>query len=122
MGAYISYVDVVPSLLGVLERSLLPYDRRGYSFDQSITYPCVMVRTVGGTDNTRIQLIVRANSEGEAMEACINSANTLEQDAQYMDGVVSFGITMDSKPIITYSSDDNKPEAWCYLTLDHLES
>jgi hypothetical protein len=122
MGAYIDYVDVIPGLLGVIERARLGYDYRGYRFDQYVQYPCVMVRPVGGTDSTRIQLIARADNPNEAMKACIDASNALTQDSQYINEFVPFGITMDSNPMLTYTTEAEKPEAWCYLTLDHLES
>lgn len=94
----------------------------GNRFPSNAELPALMVRSAGGTDYTRLQLIARSNSDSEAMGIVINALNRLESNAPFLSGIRVIWAERESIPVPDVDEDTGKPEAWGYLRLEHLEA
>lgn len=117
----IYYVDPVPPLINLLKPSIQARVY-GNTIPASAPLPCVLIKNAGGSDYTRIQLLARAATDIEAMKFLILSMNILIQNAAYIRGLRVFDIQKEINPINSIDEDTGKPEAWCYLRMEHLES
>ncbi|MCU6603766.1 hypothetical protein OCO53_25330 [Peribacillus frigoritolerans] len=115
------YIDTIPSVVKLL-KTLLGVRVYGNRFPANAELPSLMVRSAGGTDYTRLQLIARANSDSESMGLAINAMNRLENNAAYLSGIRVVWAERESVPVPDYDEDTGKPEAWVYLRLEHLEA
>lgn len=115
------YVDPIPPVINLLKNGL---DVRVYGnrFPANAEVPSVLVRTAGGTDYTRLQVIARANSDFEAMDNLIRATNYLSNNAAHIQGIKVFWLERESNPIHDVDEDSGKPEAWGYMRLEHLEA
>lgn len=119
----IKYVDPIPYLVTFVKakfrNELTVY---GNTFPNTFRLPSLLIRTVGGTDAYRIQLLSRANDDITAMQNLINVMNFLEQFGQYMPGIQVKWVERESLPIPSVDTDSGKPEAWCYMRMEALET
>lgn len=116
----IRYVDPIPPLIRLLKPSI---EARVYgnTLPTTATLPCVLIRNAGGTDYTRIQLLARANTDIDAMKTLIAAMNILIANAAFVSGLRVIDIQKEINPINSVDQDTGKPEAWCYLRMEHLE-
>jgi len=116
----IKYVDPIPPILRFFK------DRTDYHIDantfQSNISEGLLVRSAGGIGFSRIQLIYRASEESEAMNKLINCVNLLEAQAAFIQGLRVEWCEKEGNPIPSRDEDTDKPEAWCYMRLEHLEA
>jgi hypothetical protein len=117
----ISYVDPIPPVRRLLDEMM---DERVYGnkIPSTGTLPAVLVRSVGGTDYTRLQVLARANDDIQAMGVLIRAMNILEQNASFIRGLRVSWIEAETNPIHAEDEDTGKPEAWCYMRMEHLEA
>ena len=115
------YIDTIPSVVKFL-KNLVGTRVYGNRFPANAELPSLMVRSAGGTDFTRLQLIARANSDSEAMSLVIKAINQLETNASYLTDIRVLWIERESVPVPDMDDDTGKPEAWGYLRLEHLEA
>lgn len=118
----INYMDPIPPLIQALKPFVEPARVYGNTIPASATLPCVLIKNAGGTDYTRLMLLARANSDIEAMRLCIKGMNTLVRNAAYIRTLRVLDISKEVNPISSVDADTGKPEAWCYLRMEHLES
>jgi hypothetical protein len=117
----IQYVDPVPPVRKLLD-ALMEERVYGNQFPQNVGLPAVLVRNTGGNGYTRIQLWVRANDDIQAMNILIRAMNLLERNAASIRGLSVLWAERESVPIPDRADDTGKPEAWCYVRLEHLEA
>lgn len=117
----IDYVDPIPPVIQFFSNRL-DFDVYGNSFGTNPELPALLVRNAGGTDFTRIQLICRAEKDHEAMSSLIHAMNLLERNASDIEGIHVVWCEREANPIPDTNIDSNKPEAWCYMRLEHLEA
>jgi hypothetical protein len=117
----IDYVDPIPPVLNLLA-SISDINVFGNTFSKSPKLPALLVRNAGGTDYTRIQLICRADQDYEAMNGLISAMNMLERYASNLIGLQVVWCERETNPIPDIDQDTKKPEAWCYMRLEHLEA
>jgi hypothetical protein len=115
------YVDPIPPIIRFM-KPYLPYRIYGNRFASNPELPSLLVRSMGGTDYYRIQLVCRSDSDISAMSGLIQAMNLLERDAQYIQGLRVLWAERESNPIHDIDSDTGKPEAWCYIRLEAMES
>ncbi|MEP9408568.1 hypothetical protein ABKP09_19815 [Peribacillus frigoritolerans] len=115
------YIDTIPSVIKLL-KTLLNVRVYGNRFPANPELPSLMVRSAGGTDYTRLQLIARSNSDSEAMSLVINALNRLETNAAFLSGIRVVWAERESIPVPDMDEDTGKPEAWGYIRLEHLEA
>lgn len=118
----IEYVDPIPPVLRML--SPLFKDRArvyGNTFPTSFSLPAILLRNAGGDEYTRLQVLVRGNSDIEVMRLLIDVMNTLERNASSID-LRGVWIEKESNPLPDRDEDTGKPEAWCYMRMEHLEA
>ena len=116
----IDYVDPIPPVVKLLS-SLFDEKVYGNTMPNNPALPCILVRNMGGTDYTRLQLLVRGRSDIEAMVLCINAMNDLRRFASRIQ-LRGVWIEKETNPISDIDEDTKRPEAWCYLRMEHLES
>jgi len=119
----IDYVDVIPPVRKLLA-SLLDVKVYGNTWPTNIntTLPGVLVRTTGGNDYTRIQLVARANDDITAMQNVIKAMNALERYAADIQGLKILWLEREANPVSTPDVDTGKPEAWCFMRMEHMEA
>lgn len=117
----INYVDPIPPLIK-LAKNYINVRVYGNILPPNPTLPCLLIRNAGGTDFTRIQLLARSTSDIESMKVLISAMNTLIRNAAYIQGLRVIDIQKESNPIPSVDDDTGKPEAWCYLRMEHFES
>lgn len=116
----IDYVDPIPPVRKFLS-NLIPERVYGNTFPSTVALPAVLVRNMGGTDYTRLQLLVRANDDITAMQTLIRAMNSLERYGSQIQGLRVIWIEREAAPISDTDEDTHKPEAWCYMRMEHLE-
>lgn len=116
----IDYVDPIPPILRFYS-ALLDAPVEGNTFSSS-SVPALLVRNAGGNGFTRVQLIYRAEKDYEAMGGLIHAMNLLERNAAIIEGLRVSWCEREANPIPSVDDDTGKPEAWCYMRLEHLES
>lgn len=117
----IEYVDPIPPII----RMLKPFFEEriyGNTFPSNAPLPSILVRTAGGTDYTRLQLVVRANYDVDAMQLLIKVMNTIFTNFSLIIGLRVMWVEKESNPILMIDQDTGKPEAWAYVRLEHLEA
>lgn len=117
----IDYVDPIPPItkfLNILMNEVRVY---GNTFPDNVTIPCLLVRSAGGTNYTRVQLIARAKYDYEAMGVLVSAMNNLERSAQAIKDLDVLWCAKEALPIPDKDEDTGNAEAWCYMRLEHLE-
>lgn len=117
----IDYVDPIPPVRRLLD-SYMEERVYGNQFPSSPVLPAVLVRNTGGNDYTRIQLLVRADDDIQAMSILIKAMNTLERYTAHITGIRVIWIEKESNPLPDRDEDTGKPEAWAYMRMEHLEA
>lgn len=117
----IDYVDPIPPVIRVL-KPFFSVRIYGNQFPSSVSLPAILIRNAGGNDYTRLQLLVRGNSDIEVMQLLIEAMNTLQRNAAYIQGLSGVWIERESNPLPDTDEDTGKPEAWCYMRMEHLEA
>ena len=115
----IEYTDPIPPIIRLLDTFMEP---RVYGNTFGTTLPAVLVKSAGGTDFTRIQIIARSNSDIDSMRLCIQAMNILERYSGSITGIRVLWVDRESNPIPSVDEDTGKPEAWCYMRLEHIEA
>lgn len=120
----IEYVDVIPPVRKLLSSLMGDIKVYGNTWPTNINtiLPGVLVRTTGGNDYTRIQLVARANDDITATQVVIKAMNLLERNAAYITGLRGVWIEREANPVSTPDADTGKPEAWCFMRMEHLEA
>ncbi len=118
----IDYVDPIPPILKFYNLWLPDIKVAGNSFYPNITLPALLVKSAGGIGYSRIQLVARADDDISAMQTLIKAMNLMERYASNINGLRVVWCSRESNPIPSVDSDTNKPEAWCYMKLEHLEA
>ncbi|MEN3781492.1 hypothetical protein [Priestia megaterium] len=116
----IDYLDPIPPVRKFID-DLLPERVFGNTFPSTVALPAVLVRNMGGTDYTRLQLLVRANDDITAMQTLIRAMNSLERYGSNIKGLRVLWIERETAPISATDEDTNKPEAWCYMRVETLQ-
>ncbi|MGR9527682.1 hypothetical protein ACSS31_28900 (plasmid) [Priestia megaterium] len=116
----IDYLDVVPPVRKFID-DLIEEKVYGSSFPSTPVLPAVLVRNMGGSDYTRLQLLARANDDITAMKLVIKAMNLLERYGANIVGLRVLWIEKDTAPIASKDDDTGKFEAWCYMRMEHLE-
>lgn len=119
----INYKDPVPPIIGFLNGA---FDGRialfGNEFSSGVKYPAVLVKSMGGVEYFRIQLLCRAETDIEAMAHLIEVMNYLEQYGHGISGIRVTWVGRESAPIPAKDEDTGIPEAWCYMRIEALEA
>lgn len=118
----IDYVDPIPSITKFLNIYMDDVRVYGNTFPTDTSIPSVLVRTAGGTNYTRIQLIARARQDYQAMDLLIKTMNRMERSAQAIKDINVLWCSKESLPIPDVDQDSGAAEAWCYMRLEHLEA
>lgn len=92
---------------------------RAYKIYSSDPLPCLMVKQTG---NTTIQLLVRADSDIEALDLLQMVGNDLKRNFASVDGINILDIDFQSTPLPDIDEDTQKYEAWCYMNIKYFES
>lgn len=116
----IDYVDPIPAVVRVLN-AVFQERVYGNTFPDSPAMPSILVRSTGGTDYTRLQLLTRGTTDMEAMGLLIRATNELMRNSSNI-GLQGVWIERESNPISAVDEDTGRPEAWCYLRMEHLEA
>lgn len=114
------YVDVIPPLIKLI-KNFFDFRIYGNMFPPDAVLPSVMIRTAGGNGYTRLQIIARAHTAQEAMNNLIAFMNQLESLSS-IPGVQTIWIEREQNPMPDMDEDTQKPEAWVYMRLEHLEA
>lgn len=116
----LEYVDPIPPvrkmLVGMMSEKIY-----GNTFPSNVVLPAVLIRNVGGTDYNRLQLLVRANDDITAMQTLIRAMNLIINNASDI-ALRGAWAEKEINPISATDEDTGKPEAWCYVRLEHLEA
>ncbi|SDH77214.1 hypothetical protein SAMN04489735_105613 [Aneurinibacillus thermoaerophilus] len=118
----IDYVDPIPPVVQFLSARISKMKVYGNTFPQIPVLPVLLVRSAGGDSYTRLQLICRASKDYEAMQGLIQAMNILTRAAGQIQGLRVQWCEPESNPILTTDTDTGKPEAWCYMRLEHIEA
>lgn len=116
----IEYIDPIPPIRKMLV-PMMAEKVYGNTFPTNVALPAVLIRAVGGTDYTRLQLLVRANDDITAMQTLIKAMNLVIQNAAFTS-LRSAWAEKETNPISATDEDTGKPEAWCYIRFEHLEA
>jgi len=117
------YKDPIPFIYAFLDAKF--GDRLtfyGNTFPSQIRLPSIIIRTTGGIDAYRIQLLSRANDDITAMNSLVDVMNYLVGYGQWIPGIRVKWVQRESLPIPSVDQDSGKPEAWCYIRLEALET
>jgi hypothetical protein len=117
----IDYVDPIPHLVDFFS-SRIEVNVYGNSFPLNPILPALLVKNAGGNGFTRVQLICRAEVDFEAMNGLIQTMNLLERYASQINSLRVIWCERESNPFPTVDQDTKKPEAWCYMRLEHAEA
>lgn len=115
------YIDPIPAVVRFLN-DVMGVRVYGNSFPNMPTLPALLVRTTGGINYTRLQILARADDDISAMSICIRALNFLERNPSYLHGITLKYIQREQNPIHARDEDTGKPESWCYVLLHHLEA
>jgi len=119
----IDYKDPIPPVIRLLTPAFEGrFSIYGNRFPDHVGSPAVLIRTVGGTDYYRLQLLARAESDITAMETLIDVMNYLERYGNNVDGIQTLWCERESNPIPDTDEDTGKPQAWCYMRLESMEA
>lgn len=116
----INYIDPIPPIVRLLD-SLFVERVYGNRIPAAAAIPCILVKNAGGSDYTRLLLLTRTDSDISAMVLLIEAMNDLIRNAANVQGLRVIDISKEVNPISSIDQDTGKPEAWCYLRLEHLE-
>ncbi|MGM9926033.1 MAG: hypothetical protein ACI35R_17445 [Bacillus sp. (in: firmicutes)] len=117
----IDYVDPIPPVVQMMNR-FAPAPVYGNSIPAKAKLPCIAVRAAGGNDGTRLQIIVRAKTDYEAMSLFVTTINILQRNTGAIKGLRVLWIEKESMPIHSVDQDTGSPEAWGYIRMEHLEA
>lgn len=118
----IDYLDPVPPIVQFFAARLQGVTVYGNRFPGAVALPALLVRNAGGTDYSRIQLLYRADEDFDAMQGVIDAMNALSAGAAYIGELRAAWIEAETKPIPDTDGDTGKPEAWCYMRVEHFEA
>lgn len=118
----IDYVDPVPPVIRFFKLYVPDIKPYGTTIPATATLPCLLIKNAGGNGYTRLQLLVRADTDAQAMSGLIRSMNAIERYAANIDTLSVEWCEKDSGPFPDVDMDTSKPEAWCYMKLKHLEA
>ena len=116
----IDYVDPIPPVIQML-KPFFSARIYGNFFPDNPPVPAVLIKNAGGFGYTRLQILVRDDSDINAMNLLIDVINTLERNASFIK-LRGTWIQKESNPISGYDKDAMKYEAWCYMSMEHLEA
>ena len=116
----IDYIDPIPPVVRFLNNVM---DERVYGnrMPNNSTLPVLVVKSAGGAGYTRLQVIARANDDVTAMQLLIKVVNLLERYGSEI-ALAGCWIERESNPMPSVDEDTGKPEAWCYLRMEHFEA
>jgi hypothetical protein len=114
------YVDPIPPVRSYLDK-YMPMRVYGNRFSLTPELPSLLVRSMGGTEAYRIQLVCRSDSDISAMNGLVQAMNMLVREAQYIEGLNVLWAEIEANPIHDIDPDTQKPEAWCYIRLESME-
>ncbi|KAB2328995.1 hypothetical protein F7731_23555 [Cytobacillus depressus] len=114
------YVDPIPPVIQML-KPLFTQRIYGNLFPPNIAMPAILIRNAGGNGYTRLQILVRANSDIDAMQLLIDVMNTLERNASSIQ-LRGAWIEKESNPLPDRDEVTGKYEAWAYMRMEHLEA
>lgn len=117
----LDYIDPIPPIRRFLDETI-PERVYGNIFPSAPALPAVLVKTAGGSGFTRLLLLARANDDVTAMQTLIRAMNSLERNGANVPGIKAEWMARETNPIHSVDQDTGKPEAWCYLRLEHLEA
>lgn len=92
---------------------------RTWKIEAAAPLPCLLIKTIG--KNT-IQLLVRSESDIEALDKCTTVGNYLKRNFSGVSGVNIFDMDFQMPPIPNVDEETGKNEAWCYMQIDYFES
>ncbi|MGG5376068.1 hypothetical protein IGI57_002576 [Enterococcus sp. DIV0213j] len=92
---------------------------RVWKMEERVELPCLLIKTVG--KNT-VQLVVRADSDIEALEKCTEIGNYLKRNFSDVEGINIFDIDFQTTPTPNVDEITGKDEAWCYLRINYFEN
>ncbi|MGG1571597.1 hypothetical protein [Fictibacillus sp. NRS-1165] len=117
----IGYKDPIPPVRKLLDDYMEPRIY-GNTFPTTTTLPAVLVKSAGGVNFSRIQLVARATNDLDAMQLCIQCMNLLLQRFDEIRGLRVIWMEAESNPIPSFDDDTGRPEAWCYLRMENIEA
>lgn len=117
----VAYLDPVPAVVRFFADRMPDVNIYGNRFPESVGLPALLVKAAGGTDYSRIQLLYRAGTDYDAMQGVISAMNMLTHGAAGIRALRGAWAEPESKPIPD-QDDTGKPEAWCYMRLEHFEA
>lgn len=119
----IKYVDPIPAAIRLVSPAFKGrFTIYGNTFPATVKLPALLIRTAGGSNVYRLQLLSRANDDITAMQNLIDAMNYLEQYGQHMTGIRVQWVSRESNPIPSVDTDSGKPEAWCYMSVEAIEA
>ncbi|MCQ2010546.1 hypothetical protein NOM01_11015 [Sporolactobacillus sp. STSJ-5] len=118
----IDYVDPIPPVLKFFKTYIPNVPVYGNEIPTGATLPVLMIKNAGGSDYTRLQLLVRAVSSSQATQALIRAMNMIERYAGNIQGLDVMWCQHETAPMPDIDDDTGKPESWCYMRLDNCEA
>ncbi|MFI8709943.1 hypothetical protein ACIGHG_23525 [Bacillus sp. NPDC077411] len=117
----IDYIDPIPHVVRFFK--IFGVTCYGNSFPINVKYPCICVKSAGGRGFTRLQVTSRSEKDDiEAMQVLINAINILERHTSSITGLKVQWCEKEGTPTPSFDTEANKPQAWCYMRLEHLEA
>ncbi|MFC0275586.1 hypothetical protein ACFFH2_02570 [Enterococcus devriesei] len=115
------YVDASGSIREFLKAAFFDDFKsfRTWKIEAQTPLPCLLVKTIG---KSTIQLLVRSESDIEALEKCTEVGNYLKRNFSDVSDVNIFDADFQMPPIPTHDDDSGKEEAWCYMQVIYFES
>ncbi|MGX7252709.1 hypothetical protein [Enterococcus raffinosus] len=92
---------------------------RIWKIEATAPLPCLLIKTIG--KNT-IQLLVRSESDIEALEKCTDVGNYLKRNFSDIEGVNVFDVDFQMSPVPNVDDVSRKDEAWCYMYINYFEN
>ena len=116
-------IDYVDPVVPVIQFLTPLYSERVYgnTIPSNAELPAILIRNAGGSDYTRLQVLVRGRSDIESMYLCIDVMNTLIRNGRSIN-LRGAWIEKETSPISSVDQDTNRPESWGYLRIDHIEA
>ena len=118
----IDYVSPIPSVVQLLDSRLEEIAVVGNIFPAGQSLPAILIRSAGGNDYSRLQIISRAEDDITAEVNISKAINLLERCASQMQGLRVLSCIREGNPIPSKDEDTGHPEFWCYMRLNHLEA
>ncbi|MDA4083847.1 hypothetical protein [Bacillus cereus] len=117
----INYIDPIPHIVHFFK--IFDVTCYGNTFPKNAKYPSICVKIAGGKGFTRLQVTSRSEKDDiEAMNVLINAINILECHTASIRGIQVQWCEKEGNPTSLFDTEANKPQAWCYMRLEHLEA